>query len=246
MTIGRVATTAAVTVATPTSSEFCGFRPEALQLLAELAEPAASDDGNRHAPRRQHCQELLLDPARALIIALAPRLRRLSPGIRAEPRIGGSILRLHRDARFARGSPFKDYLELWLWEGDGSSRVHPGFFVRLTAVSFTVGAGLRRFPSERLLAYRRAVDQPSTGQELRRLLQRLERGGWAVHGHVLQRVPAPYSPDHERSQLLRRTGLWTECRSGPPDELFGPELTAALERRFRALLPLHRWLARLQ
>ena len=80
--------TFATASATTTSSDFCGFRPEALQLLAELAGGAASDDGNWLAQRRQDCQELLLDPARALIIALAPRLRRLSPGLRAEPRIG--------------------------------------------------------------------------------------------------------------------------------------------------------------
>ena len=218
---------------------FGGFPAAALRFLAELAAHNRRDWFARH---RAEYESLLLQPARALVLELEPRLKRLSPGLRAEPRVGGSILRLHNDARFARDALFKDHLELWFWEGEGSSAAHPGFFVTLSPSSFAVGAGLRRLPPERLPGYRRAVDDPRSGVGLARSLARLERGGWRVEGRQLRRVPAPYGRDHPRAALLRRTGLWAESRSEPPEELFALELPRLLERRFRALLPLHRWL----
>jgi uncharacterized protein (TIGR02453 family) len=222
-------------------SRFTGFPLAALGLLAELA---ANNRRDWFAQHRAEVEAFLLDPSRALIRELAPRLRRLSPGLRAEPHVGGSILRLQRDARFARESPFKDHLELWFWEGSGPSRLHPGFFLRLAAHQLIVGGGIRSLPPESLAGYRRAVDEPGTGLELTRLLGRLARRGWSLRGHRLRGVPPPYPPEHERADLLRRTGLWVECQSPPPDELFDPELVTLVSGRFRALLPLHRWLLR--
>jgi uncharacterized protein (TIGR02453 family) len=218
---------------------FTGFPEAGLRFLAELKARNRRDWFEQH---RAEYEALLLQPARALVVELTPRLQRLAPGLRAEPRVGGSILRLHRDARFARGALFRDHMELWFWEGDGPSAVHPGFFVTLSPSSFAVGAGLRNLPAGTLPGYRRAVDDPEAGVELDRLLHRLERTGWAMEGRLLRLVPRPYPRDHPRATLLRRTGLWAEARREPPDDVFQPALVRLLERRFRALLPLHRWL----
>ena len=221
---------------------FTGFPRAALRFLAELTANNRRDWFEQH---RAEYEALLLQPARALVVELAPRLRRLAPGLRAEPRVGGSILRLHRDARFARGAWFRDHVELWFWEGDGPSAVHPGFFVTLSPSSFAVGAGLRNFPPGTVPGYRRAVDDADAGVELDRVLRRLERARWCIEGRLLRQVPRPYPRDHPRATLLRRTGLWAEARSQPPDQVFQPALVRLLERRFHALLPLHRWLVAL-
>lgn len=224
---------------TPAQNRFPGFPLAALGFLTDLAANNRRDWLVQH---RSELEAFLLDPSRALVRELAPQLHRFSPGLRAEPHVGGSILRLHRDARFAGRAHFKEHLELWFWEGEGPSRLHPGFFIRLAPLCLAVGCGIRNLPAERLASYRQAVDEPSTGIELVRVLHRLSRTGWTLNGPRSREVPTPYSPGHERADLLRRTGLWVECRTEPPDELYRPDLILLLRRRFRALLPLHRWL----
>src|SRR5439155_1012176 len=81
------------------------------------------------------------------------------PGLRADPRVNGSILRINRDTRFSNDKrPYKTHLDLWLWEGDGPSRGCSGFFLRLEADRVGYGAGMHHFEKGMLAGYRAAVD----------------------------------------------------------------------------------------
>jgi uncharacterized protein (TIGR02453 family) len=229
--------------ATVAPGRFSGFPREAFELLRELAE-----HNNRawFAANRRALQGRLVRPALDLVSDLGPLVRRrLSPGLRAEPRVGGSILRIQHDARFVRDRPFRTHLELWFWEGPGASRDHPGYFVRLTPDTLTVGAGITVFPSDRLSRYRTAVDEPRSGRELAAVLYRLGRAGWTVEGDRLRRVPRPYPADHDRADLLRLVGLRAERAERLPDAVYGPLLPDVLVTAFVRLKPLHRWLTAL-
>src|SRR5437764_398782 len=116
--------------AAPGQRVFTGFPREAYEFLGQLARNNRRD---WFAARRGAYRALLVQPAVALVAELGPRLRkRVSPELRAEPRVGGSILRQHHDARFAPGDqPFRPYLEVWFWEGSGGARFHPGLFLRI-------------------------------------------------------------------------------------------------------------------
>src|SRR5690348_8661936 len=71
---------------------FGGFTRDGLELLRQLE---ANNTRTWFAAHRQLFRELLVGPALDLVVELGPLLRRrVSPGLRAEPRIGGSILRL--------------------------------------------------------------------------------------------------------------------------------------------------------
>lgn len=226
------------------SASFRGFSPSALDFLSAL------ENHNDRDWFRQHeldYRRLITEPACALITSLAPLLRsQLGAQLRVEPRPGGSLLRPQRDARFTPQTPYRPYLELWFWEGEGPSRLHPGYFLRVAPTANWVGAGRRSFPPDALAAYRRAVDEPSRGLELARLLRRLEGRGWQVDGANLSRVPAPYPQDHERAGLLRHRGLVMRRSDLLADALFVPELPAHLVEAYRSLKPLHRWLVNLQ
>lgn len=229
--------------ATAIDHQFEGFPHRAFELLRQLAE-----HNNRawFAANRMALEAALVRPALALVTDLGPLLRhRVSPGLRAEPRVGGSILRLQHDARFVRAGPFRTHLELWFWDGAGASRDHPGYFVRLTPDQLVVGAGISLFPAERLLRYRAAVDQPGSGRELVAIVHSLERAGWSIDGGRLGRVPRPYAADHERGRLLRMVGLRLERAEPLPDTVFGPRLPQLLVTEFIRLRPLHRWLVEL-
>lgn len=227
---------------------FGGFTREGLELLRQLE---ANNTRAWFAAHRQLYRELLIEPALDLVIELAPLLRRqVSPGLRAEPRVGGSILRTHHDARFLSGTPFRTHLELWFWEGRGPSHQHPGFFVRLTPDQLVLGAGITLFPPGLLFRYREQVDHPGPGRELAGLLHRMESAGLRVTGSSLKRTPRPFPADHERGHLLRRLGLRVERAEGLPDPMpevvLGPVLPDLLVGGFLRLRPLHEWLRRLE
>jgi uncharacterized protein (TIGR02453 family) len=225
-------------------SRFTGFPRPAFELLRQLAE-----HNNRawFATNRPALEAALVRPALALVTELGPLLRRrVSPGLRVEPRVGGSILRLQHDARYTRDGPFRTHLELWFWEGQGAGRDHPGYFLRLTPDHLVVGAGITMFPADRLLRYRTAVDELRSGRELAAILHRLQRAGWSLEGGRLRRVPRPYPPEHERGHLLRLVGLRVERAEPLPDAVFGPQLPRLLVMEFVRLMPLHRWLGDLR
>jgi uncharacterized protein (TIGR02453 family) len=235
--------------AVPTARRrFGGFTREGLELLRQLE---ANNTRSWFAAHRPLFRELLLEPALDLVIELAPLLRRqVSPGLRAEPRIGGSILRMHHDARFLPHAPFRTHIELWFWEGRGPSHEHPGFFVQVTPARLVLGAGITQFPPQLLLRYRQQVDLPGPGRELAGLLHRMESAGLRVTGDSLRRMPRLYPADHERAGLLKRLGLRVdraeELPHAMPEAVLGPVLPELLVGGFLRLRPLHRWLRRLE
>jgi uncharacterized protein (TIGR02453 family) len=226
---------------------FRGLSREGLELLRQLE---ANNTRPWYEAHRTLFRELLVEPAIDLVLELGPLLReRVSPHLRAEPRLGGSILRMAHDARYARDAPFRTHLELWFWEGRGPSHQHPGFFVRLRPDELVLGAGITLFPPEMLLRYREAVDQPASGRELAGLLHRLEGAGMRMNGQSLQRTPRLFPADHERGALLRRLGLRVEraeaLPQAVPEAVLGPVLPELLVSGFVRLLPVHRWLTAL-
>jgi uncharacterized protein (TIGR02453 family) len=234
--------------AVPTAPRrFAGFSRECLELLRQLE---ANNSQPWFEAHRKLFRDLLVEPAVDLVIEIGPLLRgRLSHGLRAEPRVGGSILRMRHDARFMRDRPFRTHLELWFWEGRGPSHQHPGFFVRLGADELVLGAGITLFPPDLLLRFREHVDEPGTGRELVALLRRLETAGMRVEGQRLRGLPRSFPADHERASLLRHLGLRVErvepLPGAMPEAVLGPVLPELLVSGFARLEPLRRWLLRL-
>jgi len=225
-------------------NHFKGFSSGAFELLRELA---LNNNRSWFDAHRPALEELLVRPSLALIEDLGAMLRRrVSPGLRAEPQVGGSLLRLSRDARFARGAPFRTHLELWFWEGGGSSSQHPGCCLRLTPDRLVLGGGITTFRTDMLRRYRSAVDEPGSGRELAALLHRLTRRGWSVDGPALGRVPRPYGADHARPDLLRRLGLKVGRAEPMPEAVFNAELPVLAASGLAQLAPLHRWLTQLE
>ena len=101
-------------VATPT---FTGFRPEAIQFLADLA---ANNERAWFQPRKGEYESLLKEPLEALIVALAERFEARGIPLRADP--AKSPFRIYRDVRFSKDkSPYKTNIGAsfpWVGETD--------------------------------------------------------------------------------------------------------------------------------
>ena len=105
-----------------TVETFSGFPKGTVSFLRDLA---ANNNREWFTAHRPEYETAVLEPARAFVRVMGERLRRLSPQIKAEPRIDGSLFRLYRDIRFSPDkSPYKTNLGIFFWKaGDRGSNV---------------------------------------------------------------------------------------------------------------------------
>jgi uncharacterized protein (TIGR02453 family) len=227
---------------TASTTAFAGFPREGLDFLEGLAAENTREYFDVH---RDTYQSGLLQPAKDFVVALGEELRgRVSPGIRAEPRINGSILRINRDTRFSTDKrPYKDHVDLWFWEGDAPSRERPGFFLRLRPATIALGAGMHRFEAPALAAYRAAVADEVTGRALENALaEATALRGVTVGGLAYKRVPRGFAADHPRADLLRHGALYVSGEWKLPRAVSGPALVGWAAERLERLAPVERWL----
>ena len=229
-------------MSTASTTGFAGFPREGLAFLAGLAADNTREYFDVH---RDTYQSALLQPAKDFVVAVGHELRaRVAPGIRAEPRINGSILRINRDTRFSTDKrPYKDHVDFWFWEGDGPSRERPGLFMRLRPATVVLGAGMHRFEPPALEAYRAAVADEVSGRALEdAIIAATGLRGATVGGLTYKRVPRAFAADHPRADLLRHGALYVNGEWKLPRAVSGPAFVGWAAERLERLAPVERWL----
>ncbi len=227
---------------TVSTRAFAGFPRGGLDFLEGLARDNSRDYFDAH---RDTYQAQLLQPAKDFVVALGEELRaRVSPALRAEPRVNGSILRINRDTRFSADKrPYKEHLDFWFWEGEGASREHPGLAVRLRAGTVALGAGMVHFTPDMLAAYRAGVADDRLGPELEAAMRQatdVRRVG--VGDPTYKRVPRGFPPDHPRADLLRRSALFAAGEWKLPREVTRGAFVGWAADRLAQIAPVERWL----
>ena len=201
------------------------------------------DDNTREwlDTNRTRYERDLVAPAKAFVTEVAPLLDRLAPGIRAEPRVFGSIFRINRDTRFSPDKrPYEDHLDLWFWHGPRAAAAS-GLFLRVTADELVVGAGAHDLQKERLQRVRSAVADPDAGAALADVVAGLDRAGIGVAGKSLVRPPAGCAAAPAAAPLLLHEALFAAV-SAPSAVATSDDLGPHLERSWTLLAPLHLWL----
>jgi uncharacterized protein (TIGR02453 family) len=239
------------TVMTIATTSFRGFRPEAVQFLADLT---ANNERSWFQPRKAEYEALLKEPLEALVAALAEEFAARKLPLRADP--AKSPFRIYRDVRFAKDkSPYKTNVGAsfpWVGEDPGSvegrshtANVHSsGGYFHLSPGEIYLGGGYWRPEKPWLDAFRRrVVDEPG---ELRALLEgrtfRTAFGGLSHDGHVLQRVPAGFPPDHPDAEILKVKDVVFGRRLSDADAE-SPDLPAIIADSLATAVPLLRYLA---
>jgi uncharacterized protein (TIGR02453 family) len=231
------------------TSTFTGFRPDAIDFLAELA---ANNDREWFAPRKADYERLLKGPLEALVAALAERFEARGIPLLADPK--RSIFRIYRDTRFSKDkSPYKTHLGAsfpWLEraagggsvEADATAHGNGGYF-NFQPGEMYVGGGMWMPEKGRLDAFRRAiVEEPD------RVRAALEEPGFlaafgpvTAHEH-LKRVPPGLPADHPMADLFRYKDVVFGRRLSD-DEVLSPSLPDTIADAFVAGLPVFRFLA---
>lgn len=230
----------------PSTTTFEGFRPEAVEFLAELAQ---NNDRAWFAPRKSEYERLLKEPLEALCVALDERFAAVGLPLAADP--ARSPFRIYRDVRFSKDkSPYKTNIGAsfpFVERGPGGavlpSDVHGvGGYFHFEPGEIFVGGGMWHPEKERLAAWRAAVvsdpDLVHAAVEDARFVARF--GG--VNGDRLKRVPSGFPADHPDAALLTLKDVTFGRRLGD-DEAFGPGLADHLVEDFAAAVPLLRLLA---
>jgi len=229
---------------------FSGFRPEAIQFLADLT---VNNDRAWFQPRKPEFERLLKEPMEQLVASLAERFEARGIPLLADPK--RSPFRIYRDTRFSRDkSPYKThYAASFPWvepvTGGQSEADGPhgnGAYFNFQPGEMYAGGGMWMPDKPRLDAFRRAVvDEPD------RVRSALEDPGFmtafgGAHPHeTLKRVPPGLPPDHPMAELLR----WKDIVFGrrlSDAEVGSPDLPDQLADAYAAALPVFRFLATLR
>jgi uncharacterized protein (TIGR02453 family) len=223
---------------------FSGFTKDTIRFFAGLRR-----NNNRQwfAEHRETYDTKVMEPAKAFVVAMGERLRRVAPRIIAVPAVNKSIFRLNRDTRFSLDpSPYKTNLGLYFWEGPKSRLESAGFYFHLEPPDLMLGGGMYMFPDSFVPRYRRAVVDPELGQELGKILAALtDRKDFEIGGKHWKRVPAGYDPSHPNAEWLKHNGLYVGYETRIPEEFYSARLLDYCFERYELFVPLYRWLVKL-
>ena len=214
--------------------------------FAFLDELAANNDRAWFEANKPRYEELVREPALEFIAAMAAPLAKFAPLFRAEPRkMGGSLMRVFRDTRFARDkSPYKTNLGIQLRHELGKDVHAPGFYLHIATDECFFGAGCWHPEADILGRIRDLI----AAQPKRWFAARDDRkfaAHWALAGDSLTRPPRGYAADHPAIDDLKRKdfiGLAPLSFA----EATGPRLVKLATERFAAAAPLMKFLCEAQ
>ena len=218
---------------------FNGFTDDTTRFLTDLE---THNDKAWFEANRARYDEAWLQPAAAFVDALGRRLQKLAPGVQYEAKLDRSIVRIHRDQRFTtKKLPYKTHFELRFWLGD---RQRPAFWWRLGPDALLLAVGVPYFEAKLLAQYRAKV-AGAGGASLSTVASALTRRGVSVEGQRRKTVPPPYATDHRHADWLKHDGLYAADEDRVPRALKKAELVDHCVARYRAMVPLLRWLEKL-
>jgi uncharacterized protein (TIGR02453 family) len=230
------------------SAPFAGFRPDAVQFLADLAE---HNDRAWFQPRKAEFERLLKEPLEGLCVAIDERFAARGIPLAADP--ARSPFRIYRDVRFSKDkSPYKTnigasfpYVER---AADGTPIVtgdrRGGGYFHLSPGEIFVGGGMWHADPAPLAAWRAmVVADPERIHAVIDDAAFVGRFG-PVNGDRLKRVPTGFPADHPDAALLTLKDV-TFGRRLDDAEAFSPSLPDTLADDLATAVPLLRLLATL-
>ena len=230
------------------TSSFTGFKPEAVEFLAQLAE---HNDRAWFQPRKADYERLLKQPLEALCIALDDAFRARGVPLTADP--AKSPFRIYRDVRFSKDkSPYKTnigasfpYAERSAsGEALAGAHRHGGGYFHLAPGEIYVGGGMWHPEPAPLAAWRAEVgrnpDKVHAAIEDPEFVARFGK----VDGDRAKRMPAGFPADHPDAELLTLKDV-TFGKRLADREAFSPELPSIIAEDLASAVPLLRILASL-
>lgn len=178
------------------------FTEETFTFLSALA---ANNNREWFEEHRHEYEDSVRTPALAFISDIAAELAVTSPHFLALPKkVGGSLMRIHRDTRFGRDKrPYKSNIGIHFRHEAGKDVHAPGYYLHLEPDGCFVGAGIWRPDATALGRIRDAI----ISREREWLAARDDatfRKDFLLGGEVLRNPPRGYAKDHPLIEDLKR------------------------------------------
>ena len=215
------------------------IRPALFRFLEELA---AHNDRVGFQDNKQRYRDEVRDPLLHFIADFAPRLKKVSRHMEADPRpVGGSLFRIHRDTRFAKDKrPYKTHAGITFRHVQGRDVHGPIFYLHLEPGNVFAASGIWMPPSDTLGRIRDAiVEAPAAWRKVSRAIA-LD-GGHGDDDGKLKRAPRGYDPEHPHVEDLKRKSF-TSSASFDERKACAPGFAVALAQQYAAARPLMKFL----
>ena len=220
-------------------SSFRGFHPNAIQFLDQLA---SHNDREWFTKHKSRYEADVLEPALEFIEAMQKPLASVSPHFVAMPkRVGGSLMRIYRDTRFAKDkSPYKTNIGIHFRHERGKDVHAPGFYIHISPEECFLGCGIWHPDTRTLSKIRKAIHKDQAGWK------RVSRGQaflkqYKLAGDSLKRPPKGYDAEHPIIDDLKRKDFIAVGELSL-DDLFEKDLVSKCTARMRTGKPLMRFL----
>ena len=216
-------------------STFEGFDADLIAFLGEIAE---NNDKTWFDANRKRFQNSVQAPCLALVRAIAPGLEAISPHVVADDRkSGGSMMRIFRDTRFSKDKrPYNTHVSFRFRVAGEKGAPRPGFYLRITADTLTVGTGCWDIDPPGLASMRDAIVE-RTDEWLAARDDAAFRAIFAeLGGESLKRAPRGYPADHPCVEDLKRKNF-AAFGDLPHALVTDPDLPDALLRSYAASRP---------
>lgn len=207
---------------------FQGFRPETIDFLWGIK---FNNQKSWFEAHKKEYLEYLYEPMKALGAAVYAPLQQV-PGMALH------VSRIYRDARYARGLPYKDSLWLSVRHDQGYWAEAPCLYFDLHPDYYSYGFGVIYPRAEAMQRFREMLD--ARPDEFLTLVEQVQKEvGLPITGDSYKRRKSCADPRIEPYYSFKNIFCYTEQPIGP--ELFAPELADRVAKTLADLLPLYQY-----
>ena len=214
---------------------FSGFKPSLMKFLRELEK---NNDRDWFGENKQRYEDQVVAPVMDFIVAMQPKLEKVSPHFLALPgKQGGSMMRIYRDTRFGKDkTPYKTNVGVQFRHELGRDVHAPGFYVHLESNGCFIGSGIWHPASDALGAIRRRIgDNPAAWKSASGA--KAFRAAYELTGDSLKTAPKGFDVEHPLIEDLRRKDFMGISRV-TQKEIGSADFLKLATARFRAAKPL--------
>ena len=217
------------------------FTPELLTFLRQLKRNNNRDWFNANKPR---FIEHVRDPLSKFVVDFAPKLKKISPHFKADPRPnGGSIFRIYRDTRFSKDkTPYKTWAAVQFRHDAGKDVHAPGFYLHLEPGGVFAGVGVWHPDSSALAKIRTTIDEKRTDWKRMKSGKTFKKF-YEITGDSLKRAPKGYDPTHPLIEDLKRKDF-VAISPFETEEILEPDFLERYAATARAAAPFMRFLTK--
>jgi uncharacterized protein (TIGR02453 family) len=194
-------------------TEFAGFPDDFFRFFKQLKRNNNRDWFNENKTR---FQESVLEPMSMFIVAMQPRLTKISNHYLADPKPhGGSMFRIYRDTRFSKDkTPYKTHAACQFRHEAGKDAHAPGFYVHIDTDQVFFGGGIWTPPSPKLNKIRDFIaDNARSWARIKNGRKVVDVGG--IQGDSLKRAPRGFNEEHVHIEDLKRKSFYVMTGADP-------------------------------